>query len=293
MNSIKVKAYAKINLGLDVLRKREDGYHDVCMIMQSIALHDTITITKSASEGISISTNLYYLPNDQGNLVYKAASLFLSTLSIKDGLVIKLDKNIPVAAGLAGGSTDAAAALMGLNTMYHAGLSNKELMELGVQLGADVPYCIILGTALSEGIGEVLTPLASMPNCSILLVKPDISVSTKYVYENLRLDNSAVHPDISAMKTALANQDLISLTGSMDNILQSVTVKNYPIITDIKSKMMELGALTSLMSGSGPTVFGVFNDRKSAERASYYFHKHPGYGKQVFLTKPYWPDQKM
>jgi 4-diphosphocytidyl-2-C-methyl-D-erythritol kinase len=288
MNSISVKAYAKINLGLDVLRKREDGYHDVCMIMQSLYLHDTITINKSTSEGIFIKTNLSYLPSDQGNLVYKAAALFQETISVKDGLHIKLDKMIPVAAGLAGGSSDAAATLRGLNELYQAGLSVEELKKLGIKLGADVPYCIMLGTALSEGIGEVLTPLPPMPDCSILLVKPDINVSTKYVYENLCLTGSVIHPDIPAMRTALTEGNLIALSDTMDNILQTVTVTNYPIITSIKDKMKEQGALTALMSGSGPTVFGIYNDFELAEKAFHYFKKHRRYGKQIFLTKPYW-----
>lgn len=289
MNSITVKAYAKINLGLDVLRKRSDGYHDVCMIMQSLDLHDTITITKSSTEGISIKTNLSYIPNDQGNLVYKAAALFLDTLSLREGLLIKLEKNIPVAAGLAGGSSDAAATLKGLNEMFHAKLSTEELMKLGVKIGADVPYCIMLGTALSEGIGEVLTPLAPIPGCTILLVKPDISVSTRYVYENLRLNEDTIHPDIQSMRSALEAGDLTALAKNMDNILQTVTVKDYPIITDIKRKMLELGAITSLMSGSGPTVFGIFKDSDLSRNALNYFRKHKHYGKQVYLTKPYWP----
>lgn len=290
MNSISINAYAKINLGLDVLRRREDGYHDVCMIMQSLDLHDTITINKRAtSKDLSIKTNLSYLPNDQGNLVYKAAALFLETISISDGLDITLNKMIPVAAGLAGGSSDAAATLLGLNELYDAGLTTSELKKLGVKLGADVPYCIMLGTALSEGIGEVLTPLPPMPDCMILLVKPDISVSTKYVYENLHLSGSIIHPDIPAMQLALEKGNLITLAETMDNILQTVTVTNYPIITAIKEKMKELGALTSLMSGSGPTVFGIYNDVAQAEHAYHYFKQHQNYGKQIFLTKPYWP----
>jgi 4-diphosphocytidyl-2-C-methyl-D-erythritol kinase len=290
MNSISINAYAKINLGLDVLRRREDGYHDVCMIMQSLDLHDTITINKSAtSKVLSIKTNLSYLPNDQGNLVYKAAALFLETISVSEGLDISLKKMIPVAAGLAGGSSDAAATLLGLNELYDAGLTTNELKKLGVKLGADVPYCIMLGTALSEGIGEVLTPLPPMPDCSILLVKPDISVSTKYVYDNLHLSDAIIHPDIPAMQLALAEGNLITLARSMDNILQTVTVTNYPIITAIKDKMKEFGALTSLMSGSGPTVFGIYNDTAQAEDAYHYFKRHQIYGKQIFITKPYWP----
>ncbi len=289
MHSIKIKANAKINLGLDVLRRRPDGYHDVSMIMQSLDLYDTITIKKTYLPHITIKTNLSYLPVDKGNLVYKAATLFLDTISVKEGIFIRLDKRIPVAAGLAGGSSDAAATLKGLNKLYQAGLSQKELMDLGVKLGADVPYCIKLGTALSEGIGEVLTPLPPMPACSILLVKPNISVSTKYVYENLKLSEGVIHPNIGKMKASLHKGDLVDLTKHMDNILQSVTVKEYPIIKEIKDKMTELGALVSLMSGSGPTVFGVYQDYSTAQKALNYFKKNPYYGKQVFLTKPYWP----
>lgn len=289
MNSITVKAYAKINLGLDVLRKRPDGYHDVCMIMQSIDLYDTITIEKKSDHQITMKTNLSYLPTDKGNLVYRAASLFLEHIQSKDGLTILLDKHIPVAAGLAGGSTDAAATLMGLNDLYQSAMTKEELMKLGIKLGADVPYCILLGTALSEGIGEILTPLPPIPECFILLVKPDISVSTKYVYENLRLLESTPHPDIAKMKDALKKEDLNSLTENMDNILQTVTIKDYPIISGIKSKMNELGAQVSLMSGSGPTVFGIYKNREQAQKAYHYFLKHKHFGKQVFLTRPYWP----
>ncbi len=286
---ITVNAYAKINLGLDVLRRREDGYHDVCMIMQSLELHDVITINRTAEQGIAMTTNLSFLPSNQDNLVYKAASLFMETYGLSTGLSIHLEKQIPVAAGLAGGSSDAAATLLGLNQLFHKNVSKEELMKLGVQIGADVPYCIRLGTALSEGIGEILTPLPPIPSCSILLVKPDISVSTKYVYENLKLNEKIVHPDISAMRMALADADLHSLAKSMDNILQTVTIKEYPIISEIKDKMKELGALNSLMSGSGPTVFGIYQNRELAKKALTYFKKHRHFGKQVFLTTPYWP----
>jgi 4-diphosphocytidyl-2-C-methyl-D-erythritol kinase len=291
MNSITVKAYAKINLGLDVLRRREDGYHEVRMIMQSLDLHDTITIRRTASEGIAVRTNLSFLPNDRGNLVYKAAALFLDAVSARDGLDITLKKRIPVAAGLAGGSSDAAATLKALNGLYRTGLSLEALMKLGVKIGADVPYCILLGTALSEGIGEILTPLPPVPDCFILLVKPDISVSTKYVYENLRLSDQVTHPDIPAMRDALEEGDLKALTRNMDNILQTVTIRDYPIITEIKEKMSGLNAMAALMSGSGPTVFGIYEDETAAGKAYDYFIRHPAYGKQVFLTKPFWPDR--
>jgi 4-diphosphocytidyl-2-C-methyl-D-erythritol kinase len=292
MNSITVKAYAKINLGLDVLRKRPDGYHDVYMIMQSLDLHDLITINKVREEGIAIRTNLSFLPSNQDNLIYKAAALFLQTHGIREGLSIELEKNIPVAAGLAGGSSDAAATLIGLNKLYQTGMSLEQLQKLGVKLGADIPYCLMLGTALSEGIGEVLTILTPMPACWVLLVKPDISVSTKYVYENLKLNETSIHPDIKAMTVSLENKDIYGLTKNMDNILQSVTIKDYPIISDIKDKMKELGALTSLMSGSGPTVFGIYQNRTMAKKAYSYFKKYQHFGKQVFLTTPYWPKEE-
>ena len=293
MNTTTVNAYAKINLGLDVIRRRPDGYHDVCMIMQSLDLHDTITISTVPTGCIKIRTNLSYLPNDQGNLVYKAAALFFEATQMKDGLDITLEKNIPVAAGLAGGSSDAAATLKGLNELYQTHLSLAELKKLGVKIGADVPYCLQLGTALSEGIGELLTPLPPIPECTILLVKPDISVSTKYVYDNLHLSDSTVHPDIAEIQRALKQNDLFTLAKSMDNLLQTVTIKDYPIITDIKRKMLELGALTSLMSGSGPTVFGIYKNTELAKKAFHYFKRHKNFGKQIFLTKPYWPEKPL
>jgi 4-diphosphocytidyl-2-C-methyl-D-erythritol kinase len=286
---ITVNAYAKINLGLDVLRRREDGYHDVCMIMQSLELHDVITIQPTKEQGISMTTNLSYLPGNQDNLVYKAASLFMESYGLTSGLFIHLEKQIPVAAGLAGGSSDAAATLLGLNQLFRKDIPKEELMKLGVKIGADVPYCIMLGTALSEGIGELLTPLPPIPSCSILLVKPDISVSTKYVYEKLQLNEKSVHPDIRAMRNALAGADLHALAKSMDNILQTVTIREYPIISEIKDKMKELGALNSLMSGSGPTVFGIYQNRELAKKALTYFKRHRHFGQQVFLTTPYWP----
>lgn len=289
MNSITVKAYAKINLGLDVLRKRPDGYHDVSMIMQTVNLYDTINIKKTKFQSITVGTNLYYLPTDRRNLAYKAALLFDEIHPIRSGLNIFINKRIPVAAGLAGGSADAAAVLKGLNRLFQADLSLDELMKPGVKIGADVPYCLLMGTALSEGIGEILKPLDPMPDCYILLVKPEISVSTKHVYENLKLDNNTRHPDIPAMLNALKENDIYRLTSLMENILESVTIKEYAVIGDIKEKMMDKKALTALMSGSGPTVFGIFDDQNKAENAYRYF-KSSGYGKQVVLTKPYFPN---
>ena len=184
---IQLKALAKINLGLDVLRRREDGYHEVKMIMQTISLHDDLEIRRIKTPEIQVKTNLYYLPTNENNLVYKAAKLLMDEFGIKEGVAIQLKKRIPVAAGMAGGSTDGAAVLWGMNQMYGLGLSRQELMERGVKLGADVPYCVQRGTALAEGIGERLSVLPSMPKCTILIAKPGISVSTKFVYENLKL----------------------------------------------------------------------------------------------------------
>lgn len=290
MDSIAVKAYAKINLGLDVLKKREDGYHEVRMIMQTLDLHDTITIKKTRGTGIYMKTNLSFLPVDHRNLVYKAAVLFREELQIRNGLQIYIRKRIPVSAGLAGGSSDAAAALVGLNRLFHTGLTNQRLMELGMKLGADVPFCILMGTALSEGIGEILTPLRPIPDCTILLVKPDASISTKYVYDNLELNPGIAHPDISSMLSAIEEGSLMKLAACMDNILQTVTMREYPVITEIKDTMKELGAMASLMSGSGPTVFGIYDDADAAGKAYEHF-KNTGYIKQPFLTKPYRPGQ--
>ena len=237
MNSITVKAYAKVNLGLDVIRKRPDGYHDVSMIMQTVNLHDTINIKKTKFESVTIRSNLYYLPTDQRNLVYQAVELYREFHPIRCGLSITINKRIPVAAVLQEGVH--ARILKGLNQLFQTGLSQEELMKLGIRLGADVPYCLMMGTALSEGIGEILRPLDPMPNCSILLVKPDISVSTKYVYDNLRLNEDIKHPDIPAMMEALKEKNLHKLSFLMGNILESVTIRDYPIIKDIKSNMKE------------------------------------------------------
>lgn len=291
MNSIAIKAYAKINLGLDVIRKRPDGYHDLKMIMQTVNLYDTITIKKTKFQSVTISSNLNYLPADQRNLAYKAVLLFREKYPFRDGLSIFINKRIPVSAGLAGGSADAAATLKGLNQLYKTGLSLEELMSLGVQLGADVPYCLLMGTALAEGIGEKLHPLPPMPDCNILLVKPDFNVSTKYVYEHLLLNEEIKHPDIDAMLEALKENDLYKLAPLTGNILETVTIAEYPLLGEIKNIMKEKGALASLMSGSGPTVYGLFDSRTDAEKA-YEFFRSSQYGRQVILTKPYFVQGK-
>ena len=290
MDKMQLKALAKINLGLDVLRRREDGYHEVRMIMQTVRIFDRIQLMKQERPGIRVRTNLYYLPANENNLVYKAANLLFEEFGLPGGISIDLKKYIPVAAGMAGGSSDAAAVLYGVNRMYGLGLSQEELMKRGVRIGADVPYCLMRGTALAEGIGEVLSPLPPMPPCNILVAKPGISVSTKFVYENLHANELRVdqHPDIDGILEALRRQDLKGMTECMKdgNVLETVTVPAHPVIQKIKDTMEEQGALAALMSGSGPTVFGIFEDRNKARRAMSVLRKNR-LAKQLFLTTPY------
>ena len=264
MDSIWINAPAKINIGLDVLRRREDGYHEVKMIMQSIRLFDRLTLKKSETPGIHLSSNLHFLPTNENNLVYQSAKLLRDEFGIDEGLDIFLDKRIPVAAGMAGGSTDAASCMLAMNELYDLGLNKRQLMKRGVTLGADIPYCILKGTALSEGIGEKLSTIPKMPDCYILIAKPRIHVSTKFVYTNLVLDENSPHPDIDAMILAMKNRGLNDLCASLGNILETVTIPAHPEIDVIKQCMIEHGALGSLMSGSGPTVFGVFDDPDKA-----------------------------
>ena len=264
---MRLQAFAKINLGLDVLGKREDGYHEVRMIMQTIRMYDQLDMRKSVEPGIHLTTNKKYIPVDENNLVWRAAKLMMDTCGIMEGVSIHLHKVIPVAAGMAGGSSDAAATLVGMNRLFHCGLSKEKLMELGVQIGADVPYCVLRGTALAEGIGEKLTVLPPMPDCWILIGKPGISVSTKYVYTTLDLNTDTVHPDIDGMKKALEDGNLYGITERMGNVLQDVTIPAYPEVERIKEQMKALGAVNAMMSGSGPTVFGIFDNEEKAQEA--------------------------
>ncbi|MEY8516398.1 4-(cytidine 5'-diphospho)-2-C-methyl-D-erythritol kinase [Lachnospiraceae bacterium 29-84] len=283
MLELKLKAYAKINLGLDVLRRREDGYHEVKMVMQTIGLYDKILLRKSKRPGIQVKTNLFYLPENENNLVYKAAKILMDEFGVQSGVSIELKKHIPVAAGMAGGSSDAAAVLYGMNRMFRFGLSKAGLMERGVRIGADVPYCILRKTALAEGIGEKLTPLPPMPRCQVLIAKPAVSVSTKYVYENLMLTEDTLHPDMDALVAGIKAGDLKQMASHMGNLLESVTIKRYPIIAQLKEEMIRAGALQAMMSGSGPTVFGLFDDEPMAKQA-YQKLTELGYAKQVYLT---------
>ena len=267
MEQITLKALAKINLGLDVVRKRSDGYHEVRMIMQTIHLYDKLDIIKTHEPGIVIKSNLSYVPTNESNLVYKAGKLLMDEFDIKEGVSVDLVKRIPVAAGMAGGSSDAAAMLYGMNRIFDLGLSQKELMERGVKIGADVPYCLMRGTALAEGIGEELTQLPPMVKCPVLIAKPQISVSTKFVYENLKLDENMIHPNINQLVTDIKNKDLYAVASHMGNVLETVTIPHYPIIAEIKQQMLQSGAINSMMSGSGPTVFGLFADEETAKKA--------------------------
>ena len=257
---MKLRALAKINLGLDVTGKREDGYHEVRMVMQTIQMYDQLEIKESKEPGIRLTTNLPFLPCNDGNLVYKAAKILMDEFDIRQGVDMNLTKFIPVAAGMAGGSSDAAAALVGINRMFQLGLTKRQLMERGVQIGADVPYCVMRGTALAEGIGEKLTSLPGVPMCYVLIGKPGINVSTKFVYENLHADSLQYHPDIDGMVASIEKGDLCGITDRMGNVLETVTCKHYSVIEQMKGILKEHGAVNALMSGSGPTVFGIFTD---------------------------------
>ena len=290
---LSLKAYGKINLGLDVLRRRDDGYHEVRMIMQTVGIYDRIDLIYKETPGITVETNLYYLPDNENNLVYKAAKLLMDEFHVQKGVHIRLRKYIPVAAGMAGGSSDAAAVLFGVNKMFSLGLTTEQLMDRGVKIGADVPSCVMRGTALSEGIGEILTPLPVPPQCQVLIAKPGISVSTKFVYENLHANElrPEQHPDIDGMMEAIKQKDLYGIADRFGNVLENVTIPAYPVIQEIKDLMLEQGAIGALMSGSGPTVFGLFTNPKAAAKA----HEEMRFGagaelaKQVYLTNFYNP----
>lgn len=261
-----IKANAKINLSLDVTGKRSDGYHSVRMIMQAIDLHDTVTVSLSG-KGISIESDSRMIPLDGRNLACKAAELFLREFGIDCGVKIRIAKKIPIAAGLAGGSTDAAAVLSGLNRLLAAGLDTKRLCELGSRLGADVPFCISGGTMLAEGIGDVLTRLPGFSGVNLIIVRPRINVSTQWVYGNFKPDVTAGHPDTGLLLKAVESRDIKALAANMVNVLETVTINEFAEIGQIKNKLVELGSVGSLMSGSGPSVFGIFLDRHSAKKA--------------------------
>ena len=283
MESIRLKARAKINLGLDVIGRRENGYHDVRMVMQTVGLYDRIIMTRIPEEEIRIKTNIGFLPVNENNLVYKAIMLMKN-----GGIEVDLNKFIPVAAGMAGGSSDAACALFGMNRLFELNVPMRELMKLGVEIGADVPYCLMRGTALAEGIGEKLTRLPDMPFCHILIAKPPVNVSTKLVYEKLDNTDVKLHPDIDGIIEAIKLKDVALVASRMGNVLESVTVPLYPVIDSIKKDMIEHGAMNAMMSGSGTTGFGIFPDEQSMT-ACQQFLRQKGEARQVYTTETFTP----
>ncbi len=286
MDKLELKALGKINLGLDVLGRQENGYHQVRMVMQSVFLYDQVTLQKQKDPGIELESNLYYLPVGETNLAFQAAKLLLDEFEIQEGVQIQLGKHIPVAAGLAGGSTDAAAVLFGMNQLFDLGLSREELLRRGAVLGADVPFCILRGTVLAEGIGDQLTQLPALPRMQVLLVKPPFSVSTKLVYQKLDEQKTWEHPDIDGILAGLQRQDIQKIADSMGNVLEGVTVKEYPVIHQIEDVMIENGALNALMSGSGPTVFGLYQDKDEARDAAVKI-REMRLAKQVYVVNTY------
>ncbi len=273
------RARAKINLALDVCRRLENGYHEVKMVMQTVDLYDELEFKIRNDPDIILSVSSKdYLGDLENNLIFRAAKLMKQQFDIQSGVEIKLKKNIPVAAGMAGGSTDAAATMLAMNELYELGLSKEQLMDMAVRLGADVPFCIMGGTALAEGIGEQLAPLPAPPEAVLLIVKPPIMVSTQWVYEHLRLDALERHPDIDGMITVLNQGNLKGVTDRMENVMETVTEREYPIITDIKKMMLGNGAMNAVMSGSGPSIFGVFIEEDAARAAAVYVN-------QTLLTK--------
>lgn len=284
------KAYAKINLGLDVLGKRDDGYHLVKMIMQNVDIYDTLTFKKTTDGKITLKANDDTIPVDDSNLICKVAKQLQEKYGVTFGAEIELVKRIPVAAGMAGGSTDGAAAYRALNDLWELGLSDKELCELAVKLGADIPYCIIGGTALSEGIGEVLTPIDGKAKYNLVVAKPDIMVSTGWVYTELDSTEITRHPDIDAVKAAIEQGDVKRMCGEIHNVLEPVTTAKYEVIKDIEKILEDNGAVRAFMTGSGPTVFAVFDNENTAMKG-FEAVKKSGLAPQLFLTKPIDPAQ--
>ena len=280
------RAYAKINIGLDVLRRRADGYHEVKMVMQTVDIYDELVLERRKEPGIELRMDNSDLPSGGDNLICRAADLLFREKKITEGVNISLTKRIPIAAGMAGGSADAAAALRGLNELFDMGYSLKELQALGVGLGADIPYCLAGGTMLSEGIGEILTPLPAPPAAHLVIAKPDINVSTAFVYGNLHADRLAWHPDIDGMIVALQKGDLDGITDRLGNVLETVTVKAHPVIEQIRELLRKQGAENALMSGSGPTVFGIFKEKETAARAAEAVERGR-LAKQIFVTTFY------
>lgn len=268
MDKIELKAYGKINIGLDVIRKREDGYHDLDMIMQTVGVYDDVIISKedgTETFEIEVSTDADILPNDKGNLAFMAAKVLMEAYEIKAKVKIHINKRIPIAGGMAGGSADCAAVLRGVNQLFELGLTDEQLQEYGVKLGADVPYCVVGGTKRAQGIGEILTDLPTPPKCYVIIAKPDAFVSTKFVYSHIRPAQIEKHPDIDGIIESINAGDLYGMCEKLANVMEDVTIPEYPIIQKVKDILKEHGAVNALMSGSGPTVFGIYDDEEKAK----------------------------
>lgn len=270
MDKIELKAYGKINIGLDVIRKREDGYHDLDMIMQTVGVYDDVIISRedgTQTYEIEVSTDADILPNDKGNLAFMAAKVLMEAYDIKAKVKIHINKRIPIAGGMAGGSADCAAVLRGVNQLFQLGLTDEQLQEYGVKLGADVPYCIVGGTKRAQGIGEILTDLPTPPKCYVIIAKPDVFVSTKFVYSHIRPAQIENHPDIDGIIESIKAGDLYGICEKIANVMEDVTIPEYPIIQKVKDILKSNGAVNALMSGSGPTVFGIYDDEEKAKQS--------------------------
>lgn len=270
MDKIELKAYGKINIGLDVIRKREDGYHDLDMIMQTVGVYDDVIISRkdgTQTYEIEVSTDADVLPNDKGNLAFMAAKVLMEAYDIKAKVKIHINKRIPIAGGMAGGSADCAAVLRGVNQLFQLGLTDEQLQEYGVKLGADVPYCIVGGTKRAQGIGEILTDLPTPPKCYVIIAKPDAFVSTKFVYSHIRPAQIENHPDIDGIIESIKAGDLYGMCEKIANVMEYVTIPEYPIIQKVKDILKSNGAVNALMSGSGPTVFGIYDDEEKAKQS--------------------------
>lgn len=270
MDKIELKAYGKINIGLDVIRKREDGYHDLDMIMQTVGVYDDVIISRkdgTQTYEIEVSTDADVLPNDKGNLAFMAAKVLMEAYDIKAKVKIHINKRIPIAGGMAGGSADCAAVLRGVNQLFQLGLTDEQLQEYGVKLGADVPYCIVGGTKRAQGIGEILTDLPTPPKCYVIIAKPDAFVSTKFVYSHIRPAQIENHPDIDGIIESIKAGDLYGMCEKIANVMEDVTIPEYPIIQKVKDILKSNGAVNALMSGSGPTVFGIYDDEEKAKQS--------------------------
>ncbi|MCR4672549.1 MAG: 4-(cytidine 5'-diphospho)-2-C-methyl-D-erythritol kinase [Lachnospiraceae bacterium] len=286
MDKIIISAPAKLNLMLDIVGKRDDGYHELCTVMQMTALNDSLILEKRRQPGIRLSTSLPDLPDDSGNIAYRAAEFMIGAFGLKEGVSIEITKRIPIAAGMAGGSTDAAAVLLGMNRLFDLSLGTDQLMELGGKLGADVPFCVLKKTSLLSGRGDRAELIPSLPVCSIVVAKPAVQVSTAYVYAEYDRLKDVKHPDTDGFVRAMRAGDLAGIADKLGNVLEYVTAAQFPVINKLKADMKELGAAGTLMTGSGPTVFGLFEDKRTAARAARKIREEGAAG-DVFLTEPY------